>query len=213
MYRVWPFWANTKKLRLTPDFGRLTPGNDGALDKTLMLKIPVMEKIAIFFGPLNGSVHRVAKLVASKIGPEKADLIPVAGATAADLDKYSKIIFGISTIGKDTWQQKFDNVDWTKFFPVVSAYNFTDKKIAIFGLGDHLTYAYHFVDAMGLLAKTVRNQGGEIFGQVATEGYTFQDSEAIVEGRFIGLPIDEDYEPELTEARVSAWITALMKEF
>ncbi len=105
-----------------------------------------MEKIAIFFGPLNGSVHRVAKKVAEKIGPEKVDLIHIASASTSDLEKYSKIIFGISTIGKDTWQQKFDNNDWSKFFPAVSSFNFSGKKVAIFGLGDHITYAYHFVD-------------------------------------------------------------------
>ena len=172
-----------------------------------------MERIAIFFGPLNGSVHRIAKLVASKIGAEKVDLIHIASATAADLDKYTKIIFGISTIGKDTWQQKFDNTDWSHFFPVVTSFDFTGKRVAIFGLGDHITYAYHFVDSMGLLGKAIRNQGGEIFGKVSTDGYTFQDSEAIVEGKFIGLPVDEDFESELTEERVSAWIESLMKEF
>lgn len=172
-----------------------------------------MEKIAIFFGPLDGSVHRIAKLVASKIGAEKVDLIHIASANAADLEKYSKIIFGISTIGKDTWQQKFDNTDWSHFFPVVTSFDFTGKRVAIFGLGDHITYAYHFVDSMGLLAKAIKNQGGEIFGKVSTDGYTFQDSEAIVEGKFIGLPVDEDFESELTEERVSAWIESLMKEF
>jgi len=172
-----------------------------------------MEKIAIFFGPLNGSVHRIAKLVASKIGTDKVDLIHISESSADDLDKYSRIIFGISTIGKDTWQQKFDNNDWSKFFPVVSEFNFSGKKVAIFGLGDHITYAYHFVDSMGLLGKTIKNQGGVIYGQVGTEGYTFQDSDAIVDGKFIGLPVDEDFEPELTEERVTAWINSLMQEF
>jgi flavodoxin I len=172
-----------------------------------------MEKIAIFFGPLNGSVHRVAKLVASKIGPDKVELIHIADASAVDLDKYSKIIFGISTIGKDTWTQKFDNTDWSKFFAVVTDYNFSGKKVAIFGLGDHITYAYHFVDSMGLLGKTIKNQGGKTFGAVSTDGYTFQDSDAIVDGQFIGLPIDEDFEPELTEERVTNWINSLLKEF
>ena len=172
-----------------------------------------MEKIAIFFGPLNGSVHRVAKLVASKIGPESADLIHITEASAADLEKYTKIIFGISTVGKDSWQQKFDNTDWSHFFPIVSAFNITEKKVAIFGLGYHITYAYHFVDSMGLLGKVVKKQGGELFGRVSTEGYTFQDSDAIVEGQFIGLPVDEDFEPELTEERVSAWVDSLMKVF
>ena len=172
-----------------------------------------MEKIAIFYGPLNGSVHRIAKLVASEIGAEKVDLIHIASATAEDLEKYTKIIFGISTIGKDTWQQKFDNTDWSHFFPVVTSFDFTGKRVAIFGLGDHITYAYHFVDSMGLLGKTIRNQGGEILGTVSTDGYTFQDSDAIVDGKFIGLPVDEDFEPELTGERVSAWIESLMKEF
>jgi len=131
----------------------------------------------------------------------------------ADLEKYTKIIFGISTVGKDSWQQKFDNTDWSHFFPIVSAFNFTGKKVAIFGLGDHITYAYHFVDSIGLLGKVVIKQGGEIFGRVSTEGYTFQDSDAIIEGQFIGLPVDEDFEPELTEERVSAWIDSLMKVF
>jgi flavodoxin I len=172
-----------------------------------------MEKIAIFFGPLDGSVHRVAKLVAEKIGTEKVDLIYIGSASTSDLEKYSKIIFGISTIGKDTWQQKFDKNDWSKFFPAVSSFNFSGKKVAIFGLGDHITYAYHFVDSMGLLGKLIKNQGGEILGKVGTEGYTFQDSEAILEGMFIGLPVDEDFEAELTEERVSAWVNKLMKEF
>lgn len=172
-----------------------------------------MEKIAIFFGPLNGSVHRIAKLVASKIGNDKVDLIHIAEASAGDLEKYSRIIFGISTIGKDTWQQKFDNNDWSKFFPVVTSFDFTGKRVAIFGLGDHITYAYHFVDSMGLLGKAVKKQGGLLFGATSTEDYTFQDSEAIVDGKFIGLPIDEDFEPELTDGRITVWLDSLLKEF
>jgi flavodoxin I len=172
-----------------------------------------MEKIAIFFGPLNGSVHRIAKLVASRIGTEKVDMIHIADASTKDLGKYDRIIFGISTIGKDTWQQKFDNTDWSHFFPIVTNFDFKGKKIAIFGLGDHITYAFHFVDSMGLLGKTIKNNGGELFGKVSTDGYTFQDSDAIVDGQFLGLPVDEDFEPELTEERVSAWVDSLMKTF
>jgi flavodoxin I len=172
-----------------------------------------MEKIAIFFGPLNGAVHRVAKLVAEKIGSENVDLIHINGASTEDLSKYSKIIFGISTIGRDTWDQKFSNVDWAKFFPVVSDFDFTGKKVAIFGLGDHITYAYHFVDSMGQLAKKVVEKGGQLVGKVSPDDYTFQDSEALVGGLFLGLPVDEDFEPELTEGRVAAWVNQLKAEF
>ena len=172
-----------------------------------------MNKIAIMFGPENGSVHRVAKLLASKIDTQKPDLILVNEASASDLSLYDIIVFGISTIGRDTWDQKFGNVDWAKFMPTVSSFDFTGKKVAIFGLGDHITYAYHFVNSMGILAKTVLKNGGQLIGKVSPEGYTFQDSEALESGMFLGLPIDEDFEPELTEERLNGWVELLNQEF
>lgn len=171
-----------------------------------------MKKIGLFFGPLNGSVHRVAKMVADKIGEDKVDVIHIAEASADDLDNYNQIIFGISTIGRDTWDQKFSNVDWARFFPVISEFDFTGKKVAVFGLGDQITYAYHFVDAMGQLAKKVQSNGGALVGKVSPEGYSFQDSEALVGGEFLGLPIDEDFESEQTEGRVAAWVDQLLNE-
>ncbi len=172
-----------------------------------------MNKIGVFFGPKDGSVHRVARLVASKIGEDKTQLIHVHDASADDLARYDQIIFGISTVGKETWDQKFTNADWAKFMPVVNDFDFTGKKIAIFGLGDHVTYAYHFVNSMGTLAKIVLQNKGQLIGRVSPEGYEFQDSEALENGKFYGLPVDEDFEPELTDARVTAWVEMLNKEF
>jgi flavodoxin I len=172
-----------------------------------------MSKIAIFFGPADGSVHRVAKLIAAKIGEDKTNLIQVNDATVDDLARYDKIIFGISTVGKETWDQKFSNADWARFMPFIYDFPFKGKKVAIFGLGDHITYAYHFVNSMGTLAKIVIENGGELLGRVSSQGYIFQDSEALDKGQFLGLPVDEDFEPELTDERVTAWIEKLMKEF
>lgn len=172
-----------------------------------------MSKVAIFYGPENGAVHRVAKLLASKIENLKPDLVHVNEATPDDLARYDTIIFGISTIGRDTWDQKFGNVDWSKFMPTVSSFDFTGKKVAIFGLGDHITYAYHFVNSMGILAKLVVKNGGQLLGKVGPDGYTFQDSEALEAGQFLGLPLDEDFEPELTEDRLTFWAEQLKKEF
>jgi flavodoxin I len=172
-----------------------------------------MSKVAIFFGPENGAVHRVAKSLALKMENLKPDLILVSEASADDLARYDTIIFGISTIGRDTWDQKFGNLDWAKFMPTVTSFNFTGKKVAVFGLGDHITYAYHFVNSMGGLAKLVVKNGGQLLGKVSPDGYTFQDSEALEGGLFLGLPIDEDFEPEFTEGRLNCWVEQLNKEF
>ncbi len=172
-----------------------------------------MSKTGIFFGPENGAVHRVAKLLAAKMENQQPDLILVNDATADDLARYDTIIFGISTIGRDTWDQKFSNVDWARFMPTVTSFDFTGKKVAIFGLGDHITYAYHFVNSMGILAKLVVNNGGQLVGKVSPEGYMFQDSEALEGGLFLGLPIDEDFETELTDERLNNWVKQLNQEF
>jgi flavodoxin I len=171
-----------------------------------------MGNTAIFFGPEGGSVHRVAKLLVSKMELQKPDLILISEATVADLARYDTIIFGISTVGRDTWDQKFGNIDWSRFMPIVSSFDFSGKKVAIFGLGDHITYAYHFVNSMGILARDIVKNGGELLGRVSPENYDFQDSEALEGGQFMGLPIDEDFEPEMTEGRLDAWVAQLNHE-
>ena len=172
-----------------------------------------MNKIGLFFGPTKGSVHRVAEKIKAALGEQNVDMISVNEAATADLEKYDRIIFGISTVGKETWDSDNSNTDWSKFFPNISKVNFSGKTVAIFGLGDHITYASHFVNSMGFLAKELLAQGATIVGQVDPSGYEFDESEAVIDGKFIGLPIDEDFEPELTDERVAQWVKSIKPAF
>ena len=52
-----------------------------------------------------------------------------------------------------------------------------------------------------------------IVGQVPTDDYEFEESAAIFNGMFTGLPLDEDFESELTPERVDNWLEILKKEF
>lgn len=172
-----------------------------------------MSKIAIFYGPEGGSVNRVADVIKNAIGEDKVTLVAVKDASAADLEKYDKIIFGLSTVGKDTWDSEYSTNDWGKFMPEIGKVDYSEKKVAIYGLGDHVTYAHAFVDHIGLLGKELMNNGAVLAGPVDTDGYEFEESEAVVDGKFIGLPIDEDFEPEMTEERVAAWLEVLKPDF
>jgi len=172
-----------------------------------------MNKIGIFFGPIKGSVHRVAEKVKAAIGEQNAEMISVNEASVADLEKYDRIIFGISTVGKETWDSNYSNTDWSKFFPSISKVDFSDKTVAIFGLGDHITYSSHFVNAIGVLAKELLKKGAKLVGEVDPSGYEFDDSEAVMDGKFVGLPIDEDFEPELTDERIASWINSIKSAF
>lgn len=172
-----------------------------------------MSKTAIFFGPEKGAVNRVADKIARAIGADKVEMVLVKNATYKDLEKYDKIIFGISTVGKESWQSTYSNLDWAKFLPEIEKTRYEGKTLAIFGLGDHVTYAATFVDHIGLLAKELIKHGAELVGQVPVDDYEFDDSEAVVEGKFLGLPVDEDFEPELTDERIQNWIEQIRPEF
>lgn len=171
-----------------------------------------MKKIGLFYGPLGGSTERVAKKVAAAFGNENVDLIPIKESKASDVDKYENVIFGMSTIGKETWDADKPANDWDIFLPELSKIDYSNKVIAMFGLGDQVTYDLHFVDALGLVAEEILPKGANIIGRVDTDGYDFRESEALYEGKFIGLPVNEDFEPELTDERVNNWVQILKKE-
>jgi len=172
-----------------------------------------MNKIAIFYGPVGGAVNRVADKIKDAIGEEKVEMVAVKDATVTDIDKYDKIIFGLSTVGKDTWDSNYSGNDWGKFLPEIAKTSYDGKTVAVFGLGDHVTYAHGFVDHIGLLGKELMKNGAVLVGPVDTEGYEFEESDAVVDGKFIGLPLDEDFEPELTDERVTSWLEQIKPDF
>ena len=169
-----------------------------------------MTKIGLFYGPTAGNVEKVAKLIASKT--ENVDLVKVKEVNANAFDKYDNIILGISTLGKHTWSSDNEGNDWDQFLPKLNNVDLKGKKVAIFGLGNHIAYADFFVDAMGELFEMVKKTGATIIGSVSNEGYEFNESRAFVDGKFVGLPIDEDFEDDLTEERVDNWLKIILTE-
>jgi len=58
----------------------------------------------------------------------------------------------------------------------------------------------------------VKNSGAKFIGSVETDGYTFDDSEAVIDGKFVGLPLDDINEDDKTDTRIEAWIAAISPE-
>ncbi len=172
-----------------------------------------MKKVGIFYGPAGGSTEKLANLVLRELGTNNADLIIIKNTKASDLDRYENIIFGCSTIGGETWNSSKSKPDWDEFRPEFDKIDYREKTFALFGLGDHLSYPRNFVDNMGIIAKILISKNAKIVGHTNKENYEFIDSEAVIDGVFIGLPIDEDFESEKTELRVKNWITRIKQDF
>ena len=85
--------------------------------------------------------------------------------------------------------------------------------MAIFGCGDQEDYAEYFLDAMGMVRDIVEAKGAILVGQWSTEGYDFEASKGMADdNHFVGLGIDEDRQPELTESRVKDWCKQIHDE-
>jgi len=172
-----------------------------------------MSKIGLFYGPEGGNVERVAKLIAGKIDASRIEVHKVKEIEASDVAQYSNIIMGISTLGKHTWSSDNEGNDWDVFLPKLNGLDLKEKKVALFGLGDHIAYADFFVDSMGDLAAIIKDMGADLIGEVSDEGYEFNESRAFENGKFVGLPLDEDFESELTKERIDKWLQIILPEF
>ena len=62
---------------------------------------------------------------------------------------------------------------------------------------------------MGELYNGIKDSGATFVGSVDTDGYTFDGSEAVIDGKFIGLPLDDINEDDKTDARIDAWVAAI----
>ena len=158
-------------------------------------------KVTVMYGTDNGNTRSIAEQIAER---SNAKIVEISTATRADFEDCDLLILGTPTCGYGDLQY-----DWDSRLSMLSEIDFTDRKVALFGLGDQNSYADTFVDAMGILYETLAERNVDIVGYTSTEDYTFDSSRAVRDDRFVGLALDEDAEPHKTEERIESWIASL----
>lgn len=160
--------------------------------------------IAIVYGSSMGNTEGAANTIASKLGI--SDVFNISDIDADKINSYDKILFGTSTWGSGDLQDDWDSFDF-------SALKLSGKTVAIFGMGDSESYSDTFCGAMGKLAENLKNAGANLVGEISTDGYTFESSDAVVNGKFVGLALDNDNQEDQTESRIDAWIEQIKPYF
>lgn len=164
-----------------------------------------MGKIGIFYGSTEGNTEDVADKVKAALGD--ADVHNVDSASADDLAEYDTIIFGAST-----WEIGELQEDWETFIDVLDDVDFAGKKVSYIGLGDADGYPDTFVDAIGMIHEKIADSGAEFFGAWPTDDYEYDESKGEIDGKFLGLVIDEDNESDKTDDRVAEWVAQIKGE-
>lgn len=160
-----------------------------------------MKKIAIIYGSSTDNTKGAAEKIAAQLSDQSPILSDVADCSASDFEAADFLILGTSTWGAGDIQD-----DWVDMLDNLSGTDLSGKQVALFGLGDSSSYSDSFVDGMGELYEFLSDKGVNFVGQVSTDGYTFDDSRAVVDGNFVGLALDEDNEDDMTDDRIASWI-------
>lgn len=177
-------------------------------------KPDIMDKIGIFFGTETGTTRLIAKKIHKKLGDALADKpVNVNRSTAADLMRYDALILGIPSYGVG----ELPGLDcgcmehnWAEFFTAQGLPDLKGKRVALFGLGAQERYADRFASSLFALYEKILACGGEIIGEWPAEGYSFEHSAALVDGRFVGLVLDQRTQGMHTETRIEQWLAVIL---
>jgi len=182
-----------------------------------------MAGIGIYFGTDTGRTRRVAKLIAQKIGaigpwPGDARADPPLNINRVELDAFlahELLILGTPTYGEGELpglSVGLAQQSWAEFLPRLRGCDMQGRAVALFGLGDQEKYGNEFVDGLIHLHDAVVAAGARVIGSWPGDGYSFKASRALIDGRFVGLALDQINQAALSEARIDAWLQQLKNE-
>ena len=160
-----------------------------------------MKKTIVVYGSSTGTCQSIAERIASKLGVEAIDVTKFDADVIAANDN---LLLGTSTWGAGELQD-----DWYDGVNVLKAADLAGKTVAVFGCGDSESYSDTFCGAMAEIYNAAKDAGATLVGEVSTDGYTYDDSEAVVDDKFVGLALDDVNEDDKTEGRIDAWLEAI----
>ena len=160
-----------------------------------------MKKTIVVYGSSTGTCQSIAETIASELGVEAIDVTKFDADVIAANDN---LLLGTSTWGAGELQD-----DWYDGLNVLKAADLAGKTVAVFGCGDSESYSDTFCGAMAEIYNAAKDAGATLVGEVSTDGYTYDDSEAVVDDKFVGLALDDVNEDDKTEGRIDAWLEAI----
>ena len=166
-----------------------------------------MKKVKIITGSDTGNTEYVAKDIQKLLEPMEVEIQKVHNIRPNDWDADFYIL------GAPTWFDGECSQDWNWYIKSgkFGEVDFTDKVVAIYGLGDQVGYPDYYCDAIGILGNIVLHNGGELVGFTNPTGHVFDHSKGFNDDikKFMGLALDEDNQPDLTHERLDNWVKEL----
>lgn len=168
-----------------------------------------MHKIGMFFGTETGTTRLIAKKLYKLFGEDIASKpVNVNRISADQFLQYDALVLGTPSYGVGDIPGLSAGClerNWEEFLQQLGSPNLAGKRIAMFGLGAQERYAERFASSLMALYQVFEGLGAEMIGDWSTDGYEFAHSASVVDGRFVGLVIDQRTQGMKTEQRLHAW--------
>ncbi len=168
-----------------------------------------MDKIGMFFGTETGTTRLIAKKLHKLFGADLADKpVNVNRIKPEDLLQYDALILGTPSYGVGDIPGLSAGClerNWEEFLADFGTPDLSGKRIAMFGLGAQERYSERFASSLMALYKVFEDLGAEMIGEWPLDGYSFEYSASVADGKFVGLVIDQRTQGMHTEERLKAW--------
>merc|ERR1712173_102218 len=166
------------------------------------------EAVGLLYASQTGNTETVAGYIAEAAGLEAED---VGDYGAEDLADFDGLLVGCPTwnTGADEYRS---GTAWDDLLDDIKGVDLSGKPVAIFGCGDSQGYGDNFCDGIEELHETFAAAGAKMVGYVDSSGYQHSESKSEKNGKFLGLPLDEDNESDMSPDRISAWVKQIKGE-
>ena len=165
-------------------------------------------KIKLIYGSDTGNTELIAEDIKNLWDEVEVTTVDDLSPDHWDHDKF--------ILGIPTWYDGELQSDWEEYFEEFQTIDFTNKTVAIFGLGDQLGYEEWFCDGIGILAEVILKNGGKVIGYTERDdSYDLDETpkSLVDDSTFYGLCLDEDNQPHETTERLKNWIEQIKNEF
>jgi flavodoxin I len=170
------------------------------------------KRVGLFYGSTTG-VTEVAAINIEKTW-SALGMEPIKAVNIGTIKDLSVLLsFDYLILGIPTWNVGQLQDDWEIAFPQLDALDFTGKQVALFGVGDQYGYPDNYLDAVGMLGEKLVARGAALVGRWNDGLYEFAESKGFIDGKFMGLALDEDHQAEHTDRRINQWVAQIIAEF
>jgi len=169
------------------------------------------KSVGLFYGTVRTKrTPVVATLIAAVAGLKATDVADTDGNF--DFHEFDSIIVGAPTYNTGGVDHRSETEwdDW--LYEVLPNIDIRGKNVAIFCTGKGERYPENFCDVAGELYDRFAEAGCNMFGFTSTDGYTYNKTKAVRNGKFIGKMFDQWYQADESWGRANEWVEQLKNE-